>query len=79
MLHHRQQLKIVKSSNCPSKDDDNTQQKKDKDNDTDAVLSCPACMSLLTRDCQRHEVYLNQYRYDFPKIFLTLRKCPLVS
>uniref|UniRef100_A0A158R4T2 E2F-associated phosphoprotein n=1 Tax=Syphacia muris TaxID=451379 RepID=A0A158R4T2_9BILA len=35
------------------------------DNETDAVLSCPACMSLLTRDCQRHEFYKNQYRAIF--------------
>uniref|UniRef100_A0A914W5M7 E2F-associated phosphoprotein n=1 Tax=Plectus sambesii TaxID=2011161 RepID=A0A914W5M7_9BILA len=32
---------------------------------SDAVLSCPACMSLLTRDCQRHELYKTQYRAMF--------------
>ncbi|GMT19670.1 hypothetical protein PFISCL1PPCAC_10967, partial [Pristionchus fissidentatus] len=32
---------------------------------SDAVLSCPGCMVLLTRDCQRHEVYNDQYRAMF--------------
>jgi len=32
---------------------------------SDAVLSCPACMTLLTRDCQRHELYKTQYRAMF--------------
>ncbi|GMR44305.1 hypothetical protein PMAYCL1PPCAC_14500, partial [Pristionchus mayeri] len=32
---------------------------------SDAVLSCPGCMVLLTRDCQRHEVYKDQYRAMF--------------
>uniref|UniRef100_A0A1I7VD55 E2F-associated phosphoprotein n=1 Tax=Loa loa TaxID=7209 RepID=A0A1I7VD55_LOALO len=63
--HHREQLKIVKSLNNSPKKDTRTKQKKDQDHETDAVLSCPACMSLLTRDCQRHELYLNQYRAIF--------------
>ncbi|VDN92744.1 unnamed protein product [Brugia pahangi] len=63
--HHREQLKIVKPLNSFSNEDDGTKQKKDQDHATDAVLSCPACMSLLTRDCQRHELYLNQYRAIF--------------
>lgn len=29
---------------------------------TDAVLNCPACMTLLCLDCQRHETYKTQYR-----------------
>ncbi len=31
----------------------------------DAVLSCPACMTLLTRDCQQHAIYKDQYRAMF--------------
>uniref|UniRef100_A0A0R3RG21 E2F-associated phosphoprotein n=1 Tax=Elaeophora elaphi TaxID=1147741 RepID=A0A0R3RG21_9BILA len=63
--HHREQLKIVKSLNSSSEEDRRTKQEKDQNHETDAVLSCPACMSLLTRDCQRHELYLNQYRAVF--------------
>ena len=32
---------------------------------TDATLSCPFCFTILTKDCQRHEVYTNQYRAMF--------------
>ncbi|PAA56984.1 hypothetical protein BOX15_Mlig025053g5, partial [Macrostomum lignano] len=32
---------------------------------TDAVLNCPACMSLVCLDCQRHVRYKNQYRAMF--------------
>jgi len=32
---------------------------------SDAVLNCPACMTLLTLDCQRHEKYQHQYRAMF--------------
>uniref|UniRef100_T1IQM1 E2F-associated phosphoprotein n=1 Tax=Strigamia maritima TaxID=126957 RepID=T1IQM1_STRMM len=32
---------------------------------SDAVLNCPACMSQLCLDCQRHDVYTNQYRAMF--------------
>ncbi|KNA13075.1 hypothetical protein SOVF_120110 [Spinacia oleracea] len=32
---------------------------------TDAVLSCPACFTTLCIDCQRHEIYLTQYRAMF--------------
>lgn len=32
---------------------------------SDAVLNCPACLSLLCLDCQRHELYRNQYRAMF--------------
>lgn len=42
---------------------DNTNGPSNKLPDSDAVLSCPACMCLLTRDCQRHELFPNQYRY----------------
>ncbi|XP_037072011.1 E2F-associated phosphoprotein-like [Pollicipes pollicipes] len=32
---------------------------------SDAVLNCPACMTMLCLDCQRHELYNNQYRAMF--------------
>ena len=32
---------------------------------TDAILSCPYCFTILSNDCQRHEVYSNQYRAMF--------------
>ncbi|GAB6031722.1 hypothetical protein CHUAL_009468 [Chamberlinius hualienensis] len=32
---------------------------------SDAVLNCPACMTTLCDDCQRHEAYKNQYRAMF--------------
>jgi hypothetical protein len=32
---------------------------------TDAMLSCPACFTLLCADCQRHVEYANQYRAMF--------------
>ncbi|CAJ0599208.1 unnamed protein product [Cylicocyclus nassatus] len=35
------------------------------DGNSDAVLSCPGCMVMLTRDCQRHEIYNGQYRAMF--------------
>ncbi|VDK83161.1 unnamed protein product [Litomosoides sigmodontis] len=62
---HREQLKIGRCLSSSSEQDEKAKQKKDQDHETDAVLSCPACMSLLTRDCQRHEIYLNQYRAIF--------------
>ncbi|OAF67770.1 Checkpoint protein HUS1 [Intoshia linei] len=32
---------------------------------SDGVLSCPMCMTTLCYDCQRHEIYQNQYRAMF--------------
>ena len=32
---------------------------------SDAVLNCPACFTLLCLDCQRHTLYSNQYRAMF--------------
>ncbi|KAL7675620.1 hypothetical protein ACOME3_001886 [Neoechinorhynchus agilis] len=32
---------------------------------SDAILSCPCCMTRLCVDCQRHEFYPNQYRAMF--------------
>ncbi|GMN52558.1 hypothetical protein TIFTF001_021704 [Ficus carica] len=40
-------------------------QKKRKGRTSDAVLSCPACFTTLSLDCQRHEKYLTQYRAVF--------------
>jgi E2F-associated phosphoprotein len=33
--------------------------------DSDAVLSCPCCFTIVCMDCQRHETYQNQYRAMF--------------
>ena len=33
--------------------------------ESDAVLNCPGCMTVLCLDCQRHEVYKTQYRAMF--------------
>ncbi|EGG19992.1 hypothetical protein DFA_07107 [Cavenderia fasciculata] len=53
------------------KEDDLNQQWVDKNlkstNKTDAYLSCPACFTLLCVDCQRHDLYKNQYRAMFVK------------
>ncbi len=32
---------------------------------SDATLNCPACFALLCLDCQRHDLYENQYRAMF--------------
>ncbi|KAK3747137.1 hypothetical protein QZH41_015126, partial [Actinostola sp. cb2023] len=32
---------------------------------SDAILSCPACLTMLCIDCQRHDTYKNQYRAMF--------------
>ncbi|CAG0883887.1 unnamed protein product [Cyprideis torosa] len=32
---------------------------------SDAVLNCPCCMGMVCLDCQRHEIYSNQYRAMF--------------
>eukprot|EP00012_Vannella_robusta_P009652 CAMPEP_0206205938 /NCGR_PEP_ID=MMETSP0166-20121206/14557_1 /ASSEMBLY_ACC=CAM_ASM_000260 /TAXON_ID=95228 /ORGANISM="Vannella robusta, Strain DIVA3 518/3/11/1/6" /LENGTH=177 /DNA_ID=CAMNT_0053626131 /DNA_START=49 /DNA_END=582 /DNA_ORIENTATION=+ len=32
---------------------------------TDAVLNCPSCFTLLCVDCQRHEIFSDQYRAMF--------------
>lgn len=34
---------------------------------SDAVLNCPACMTLLCLDCQGHDIYEHQYRAMFVK------------
>ncbi|BFZ07268.1 hypothetical protein BsWGS_10307 [Bradybaena similaris] len=39
--------------------------KKSKKPNSDALLDCPACMTTLCLDCQRHEVYKHQYRAMF--------------
>lgn len=37
---------------------------------SDAVLSCPCCFTPLCYDCQRHDVYLSQYRAMVRLIFI---------
>jgi len=32
---------------------------------SDATLSCPGCITTLTMDCQKHEIYAHQYRAMF--------------
>ncbi|CAG2167960.1 unnamed protein product [Oppiella nova] len=32
---------------------------------SDATLNCPACLTLLCLDCQRHDIYRTQYRAMF--------------
>ncbi|KAG0348095.1 hypothetical protein BG004_006070 [Podila humilis] len=32
---------------------------------TDAILACPMCLTQLCYDCQRHEIYVHQYRAMF--------------
>lgn len=39
--------------------------KLNQDSQSDAVLNCPCCFSLLCMDCQRHEFYKHQYRAMF--------------
>ncbi|KFO78188.1 E2F-associated phosphoprotein, partial [Cuculus canorus] len=41
------------------------QQKPSAVPNSDAVLNCPACMTTLCLDCQRHESYKTQYRAMF--------------
>ena len=36
-----------------------------KPRNSDAVLSCPCCLSIVCMDCQKHERYANQYRSMF--------------
>lgn len=38
---------------------------KDKKCKSDAMLNCPACLSTVCLDCQRHEKYKTQYRAMF--------------
>lgn len=40
-------------------------QKRRKGRNSDAVLSCPACFTTLSLECQRHEKYVTQYRAVF--------------
>ncbi|XP_046849846.1 E2F-associated phosphoprotein-like isoform X2 [Xenia sp. Carnegie-2017] len=39
--------------------------KRDKPSTSDAILSCPACLTTLCIDCQRHDTYKNQFRAMF--------------
>lgn len=42
-----------------------SKQKVKKLPNSDATLSCPACMTTLSMDCQKHEIYAHQYRAMF--------------
>ena len=55
------------NSSQPSQTSENTKETNSNEGvpKTDAVLNCPACMSTLCIDCQRHELYANQYRAMF--------------
>lgn len=60
-MENRRRSYLSRSSAGPS-----TSRKKQKRLPTsDAVLDCPACMTTLCLDCQRHDVYNNQYRAMF--------------
>ncbi|EDO36745.1 predicted protein, partial [Nematostella vectensis] len=48
-----------------SKQQKTKQTKVTKPPTSDAVLSCPACMTIVCIDCQRHDIYKNQYRAMF--------------
>lgn len=54
-------IKDVKRSGCVPKGTKNC----NSTPSSDAVLNCPACLTMLCMDCQRHEVYHNQYRAMF--------------
>eukprot|EP00245_Coleochaete_scutata_P011574 TRINITY_DN4316_c0_g1_i7.p1 TRINITY_DN4316_c0_g1~~TRINITY_DN4316_c0_g1_i7.p1 ORF type:complete len:184 (-),score=27.37 TRINITY_DN4316_c0_g1_i7:98-571(-) len=40
-------------------------EKQRRGHESDAILSCPACLTTLCLDCQRHEKYTTQYRAMF--------------
>lgn len=72
---HRQKVQQRKSASSaadanesPAKSTANktkSRQAVEKVPSSDAILSCPACMTTLCIDCQRHELYKNQYRAMF--------------
>uniref|UniRef100_A0A0M3I0Y2 E2F-associated phosphoprotein n=1 Tax=Ascaris lumbricoides TaxID=6252 RepID=A0A0M3I0Y2_ASCLU len=62
---HRRRLGLFNDERKGQKADASFVAQEEKNDDTDAVLSCPACMTLLTRQCQRHQLYRNQYRAMF--------------
>ena len=55
----------------PDADDDDEKwmakqaRKHEKAKSSDAVLNCPACMTVICVDCQRHTTYQHQYRAMF--------------
>uniref|UniRef100_A0A8C5RM97 E2F associated phosphoprotein n=1 Tax=Laticauda laticaudata TaxID=8630 RepID=A0A8C5RM97_LATLA len=48
-----------------SDDEDDVAEKLPAVPNSDAILNCPACMTTLCLDCQRHELYKTQYRAMF--------------
>jgi len=53
------------SSSNNNKQTGNQQKRSAKSTFSDAILSCPACMTIVCIDCQRHQIYPNQYRAMF--------------
>uniref|UniRef100_A0A914R458 E2F-associated phosphoprotein n=1 Tax=Parascaris equorum TaxID=6256 RepID=A0A914R458_PAREQ len=62
---HRRRLGLFNDETKGQKAGASFAAQEEEGDDTDAVLSCPACMTLLTRQCQRHQIYRNQYRSFF--------------
>uniref|UniRef100_A0A915AIZ3 E2F-associated phosphoprotein n=1 Tax=Parascaris univalens TaxID=6257 RepID=A0A915AIZ3_PARUN len=62
---HRRRLGLFNDETKGQKAGASFAAQEEEGDDTDAVLSCPACMTLLTRQCQRHQIYRNQYRAMF--------------
>uniref|UniRef100_A0A0K0EKP7 E2F-associated phosphoprotein n=1 Tax=Strongyloides stercoralis TaxID=6248 RepID=A0A0K0EKP7_STRER len=52
-------------SNCVDELDELDDPYKNSDFKTDAVLSCPSCLTTVCYESQRHESYKNQYRAMF--------------
>lgn len=48
-----------------------------KPRNSDAVLACPCCLSIVCMDCQQHERYVNQYRAMFVMNILVRWDCKL--
>ncbi|XP_078000875.1 E2F-associated phosphoprotein-like [Glandiceps talaboti] len=67
----REKYRTVQSENPGMKSSKKTEKKgrtqknQPKNPTSDAVLNCPACMALLCLDCQRHDVYVHQFRAMF--------------
>jgi hypothetical protein len=53
--------------------DENLAKYMEKGRRSDATLNCPFCFTLLCMDCQRHDIYLTQYRAMF------VRNCKVVK
>eukprot|EP00794_Sanderia_malayensis_P020163 gene20163-22138_t len=67
MEKERQKYRVKKDNvdKSKSKEDSAAKDKETKPFRSDAILSCPACMTTVCIDCQRHAVYKTQYRAMF--------------